>query len=252
VTAPTSPSQPQSVQDAPEHYGAERASRSESPIEDALRALLRLANLQFSARLTLALLEHFAWDAERLFDASDAELDAIPAMQARHIVRLRDPAMQVTDRQWHWIEKREVRLVLLPEENYPRALREIHDPPPLLFVRGTLAETDRFGVGMVGSRHATPYGRSVAEKLARELAGRGLTVVSGGAVGIDAAAHRGALAGGGRTLAVLGCGLDVDYPRDHRALFEQIASQGALISEYPLGAQPEAWRFPLPKSLYPV
>jgi DNA processing protein len=245
VTASASSSQPQSVQDAPEKYGAERATRSAAPPGDALRALLRLANLQFSARLTLALLDHFAWDAERLFDASDAELDTVPAVQARHVVRLRDPAMVVTDRQWNWIEKQGVRLVLLPEEDYPRPLRDIPDPPPLLFVRGTLAETDRFSVGMVGSRHATPYGRNIAERMARELAGRGLTVVSGGAVGIDAAAHRGALAGGGRTLAVLGCGLDVDYPRDHRALFEQVVTQGALISEYPLGAQPEAWRFPL-------
>jgi len=96
----------------------------------------------------------------------------------------------------------------------------------------------------VGSRHATPYGRGVAERFARELAGQGVTVVSGSADGIDAAAHRGALSAGGKTVAIRGCGLDVDYPRENRETFERIAETGALVTEYPLGAQPEAWRFP--------
>jgi DNA processing protein len=112
-------------------------------------------------------------------------------------------------------------------------------------VRGSLAGTNGIGVGIVGSRHATPYGRGVSERFARELAGQGVTVVSGGAVGIDAAAHRGVLSAGGKTVAILGCGLDVDYPRENREIFDRIAETGALVSEYPLGAQPEAWRFPL-------
>lgn len=235
----------ESVQNAREPYGAEPSAVSEPPTGDRLRALLRLANTPLSARRMMALLTHFQWNAELLFAASDAELDAIDDLQSRHIVRLRDPAFEVTDRQWKALEKLQVRLILFPDADYPRSLRDIPDPPPLLFVRGSLLERDRFSVGMVGSRHATPYGRSVAEKLAKELAGNGLTVVSGGAVGIDAAAHRGALASGGRTIAVLGCGLDVDYPRENRALFEQIIQQGAVFTEYPPGAQPESWRFPL-------
>jgi DNA processing protein len=218
---------------------------SAAPTGDLLRAWLRFANVQFSARLMAAFLTHFGEDPRAIFAATDADLEEVPGCQPRHIVRLRDPNMDVTPRQWAWMERPDVRLALRGQPDYPRALRELPDPPPLLFLRGTLAESDRFSVGIVGSRHATPYGRATSERLARELAGYGLTVISGGAVGIDAAAHRGALTGGGRTLAVLGCGLDVDYPRENRALFEQVAAHGALLTEYPLGAQPESWRFPL-------
>ncbi len=218
---------------------------SDALSETALRAWMRLANAQFSARLTGALLAAFENDPDAIFDASDARLDMVPGFQARHAVRLRDPALQVSDRQWAWVERQGVRVVRRGQADYPPALEEMPDPPPLLFVRGGLLERDRFAVGVVGSRHATPYGRATSERLARELAGHGLTIVSGGAVGIDTAAHRGALAANGRTIAILGCGLDVDYPRENRALFEAIVASGALISEYPLGAQPEAWRFPL-------
>jgi DNA processing protein len=215
------------------------------PAGALLRAWLRLANLQFTARLTTALLDRFGHDPQAILAATDAELDEVSGFQPRHLVRLRDPALEATDRQVAWIERYGVQIVRLGQPNYPRLLRDIPDPPALLFVRGSLVEADRLGVGIVGSRHATPYGRATAERLARELCGHGLTLLSGGAVGIDAAAHRGALAAGGRTLAVLGCGLDVDYPRENRALFEQVAANGALVSEYPLGAQPEAWRFPV-------
>ena len=136
------------------------------------------------------------------------------------------------------MEKNGVRLVFQDSADYPPLLREIPDAPPLLFVRGQW-DAAQHGVGMVGSRHATPYGKAAAERIAKELAEQGLVVVSGGAVGIDAASHRGALSGGGPTLAALGCGLDVDYPKENRALFEQIVKQGALISEYPIGAQPK-------------
>jgi DNA processing protein len=212
---------------------------------EALRAWLRLTNVQFSARLLTALLSHFHQNPEAIFAATDSELEEVPGFQARHLVRLRDPSYEATDRQASWIERHGVRLLRRDQPDYPSLLNDIPDPPPFLFVRGTLSASDQTAIGIVGSRHATPYGRATAERLARELAGHGLTVVSGGAVGIDAAAHRGAIEGGGRTLAFLGCGLDVDYPRDNRALFELIVARGAVISEYPLGAQPEAWRFPL-------
>ncbi len=120
-------------------------------------------------------------------------------------------------------------------------------PPPFLFVLGSFAGMNGNCVGIVGSRHTTPYGRGVSERFGRELAAKGVTVVSGGAVGINAAAHRGAVAPGGRTAAVLGCGLDVDYPKDNRELFEKIVENGALVLEYALGVQPETWRFPLRK-----
>lgn len=220
------------------------ASSSQPPEGDALRAWLHLSNLSLSPRLLSALLEKFDNDPERIFAATDAELDPTPGFEARHLVRLRDSLTLPTERQVAWIEKQGIWLALRGRPEYPQPLEILPDAPPILFVRGTLLPTDSRSIGIVGSRHATPYGRATAERLSRELAEQDVAVVSGGAVGIDASAHRGALSGGGRTLAFLGCGLDVDYPRDNSHLFEQIVAQGAMISENPLGAQPEAWRFP--------
>lgn len=220
-------------------------SNPDSSLSDATQsAWLRLANLCFTPRVACALLDAFDDDPEALFAASDDTLMALPVMLPRYRERLRDPANLPTAEQLRVMERLQLRLIRRRDKAYPRALQELADAPPCLFVRGALQADDRFAVALVGSRHATPYGRSVAESLARQLAQRGLTVVSGGAVGIDAAAHRGALAAGGRTLAFVGCGLDVRYPRDHDGLFAQIAEHGALLSEFPVGAQPEAWRFP--------
>jgi DNA processing protein len=135
---------------------------------------------------------------------------------------------------------------LLPwgDERYPALLREIADPPCALYVRGTLQPEDRIAVAVVGTRRASSYGREVAAKLSADLTRAGVTVVSGLAVGIDTAAHRGALAAGGRTLAVLGCGIDVPYPAGNARLREEIMANGALLSEFPLGSEPEPWRFP--------
>jgi DNA processing protein len=128
---------------------------------------------------------------------------------------------------------------------FPPRLRGIHDPPPGLFVRAdeSLVADDRPTVAIVGARACSPYGTSVAHGLARELAAAGVVIVSGLARGIDAAAHRGALEGG-RTIAVLGCGVDRDYPRAHASLAAQIAERGFIVSEYPPGVEPAPWRFP--------
>jgi DNA processing protein len=191
-----------------------------------------------------ALLTHFGWDAERIFEAADIEFDEIPGFLARQLVRIRDPLAEVTDRQWKWMEKTGTQILVANRRDYPEQLFDIPDPPALLFMRGSLTAADHSGVGIVGSRNATPYGLTVAERISGELAGHGVTVISGGAVGIDTAAHRGALHGGGRTIAILGCGLDVDYPRVNRALFESVVTSGAIISEYALGSQPDSFRFP--------
>ena len=216
------------------------------PSSDALPHWLRLANVPISSKLIGALLECFDNDPAAIFAASDNELDQVSLLQARHMVTLRKPEFIATDRQLSWFQRYRVRLLLPSHPEYPPALCTIPDPPPFLFARGSLAHTNGNGVGIVGSRHATPYGRGVSERFGRELSAQGVTVVSGGAVGIDAAAHRGAVNAGGRTVAFLGCGLDVDYPRENRDIFEKIVETGgALVSEYPLGAQPESWRFPL-------
>lgn len=142
------------------------------------------------------------------------------------------------------VAQRGVRLLTLVDADYPPALRTIHDPPPVLYVWGTLVPEDAAAVAIVGSRLATLQGAAVAERLGRELAAHGLTVVSGLARGIDGAAHRGALAAGGRTLAVLGGGLDRLFPPDHAALAQQIAAQGAVLSEFPMTMPPLAEQFP--------
>ena len=134
-----------------------------------------------------------------------------------------------------------VRTILDPA--YPSRLRMIADPPPLLYVSGSLEESDDLAVAVVGARRATPAGRMLTERLAHELAGAGFTIVSGLARGVDAAAHRGAL-GAGRTVAVLGCGLGRTYPVEHERLRHEIEERGAVVSELPLDAPPHSGHFP--------
>ncbi|MES2462019.1 MAG: DNA-processing protein DprA [Armatimonadota bacterium] len=136
-------------------------------------------------------------------------------------------------------------VVTFRDPSYPANLAPLSDAPPLLFVRGVLYPDDRFSVAIVGSRRATMYGREASNRFAQALSERGLCIVSGGALGIDTSAHQRALAAGGRTIAVLGCGIDVGYPADNRALFAQAVERGsAVISEFPMGTKPEPWRFP--------
>jgi DNA processing protein len=141
----------------------------------------------------------------------------------------------------------EARCIRRREPTFPSLLAEIHDPPPQLFLRG-LADTtplDRPAVALVGARACSSYGRSVTRSLARDLAAAGLVVVSGMARGIDGEAHRGALDGGGVTVAVLGCGVDRDYPAAHAELARRICETGGLVvSEYEPGVEPAPWRFP--------
>ena len=136
------------------------------------------------------------------------------------------------------------RLVTRADDNYPVNLTHLHDPPPFLYVHGDLLPTDRFAIAIVGSRSASTYGRTMARELARSLAAKGVTVVSGLARGVDAEAHRATIAVGGRTLAVLGSGVDVIYPSEHRSLAQEVTTHGALVSEFSLGSKPDAMHFP--------
>src|SRR5215510_3665588 len=134
--------------------------------------------------------------------------------------------------------------IALGDAAYPENLREIVSPPPRLYVRGTLAERDALAIAIVGSRQATSYGLAVSERLAADLAARGVTIVSGLARGIDSAAHRGALRVGGRTIAVLGSGVDVIYPPENRRLARDIEDHGAVVSQFEMGTRPLAGYFP--------
>jgi DNA processing protein len=147
-------------------------------------------------------------------------------------------------RVWSQIEKQNIQILTWDDELYPPRLKEIDQPPPVLYVRGEWTAEDEFAVAIVGTRRVTPYGRQITEELAAFLAGNGITVVSGLARGVDAVAHQAALRAGGRTVAVLGSGVDKIYPPEHRQLAEQMMKQGALVSDYAPGTPPEAANFP--------
>ena len=138
----------------------------------------------------------------------------------------------------------DIHAVAIDDAAYPAALRTIADPPPVLYVRGTVRPGDARAVAVVGTRRASAYGAQAARHLAGGLARNGVTVVSGLARGIDAVAHDAALLAGGRTLAVLGCGVDVTYPPEHRRLAERIVGSGALLAEVPPGTPPLRFHFP--------
>jgi DNA processing protein len=183
---------------------------------------------------------------EAVFAASLTELEAMrlpaPVAQAIHSREPLDKAKKELEQ----LEKLGGRLVNWDEAAYPHLLREIYDPPPLLYVRGKAELLDRHALAIVGARRPTPYGNQMAERLAQELAQRGLVIVSGMARGIDSSAHKGALAApGGTTLAVLGCGVDVVYPKENKKLFAQIEERGAIVSEFPLGVFPAPQNFPI-------
>jgi DNA processing protein len=146
--------------------------------------------------------------------------------------------------EWEKVCRAGVTILTWPDPEYPANLRQIDAPPPLLYIRGRIEETDNLAVAIVGTRRASIYGREVARRLASELAAHGITIVSGLALGIDSVAHKATIEAKGRTLAVLGSGVDQIYPPDNRGLAKAIEQQGAIISEYPLGVRPAAGNFP--------
>ncbi len=177
------------------------------------------------------------WDITRLM--------AVPGISRELATRIREDIDLDFGRQaLEWAEKEGYGVITLTDADYPDSLRELYDPPPFLFVRGEITGSDSHAVAMVGSRSGSDYGRSTATRIAGELARHGVTIVSGMAIGIDAASHRGALAAHGRTMAVLGSGIDVVYPRENKTLYEQIAESGAVISEFFPGTEPSPGHFP--------
>ena len=145
---------------------------------------------------------------------------------------------------WQRIQAQGIQVLTWPDEDYPPRLLEVPQPPPVLYLRGALSPEDLWSVAIVGTRRITAYGKQVAEEIASQLARSGVTVISGLARGVDGLAHQAALQNGGRTLAVLGSGVDRIYPPEHRRLAEQIIEHGALISDYPPGTSPDSANFP--------
>jgi len=195
-------------------------------------------------RTRQALLERFG-SAAAVLSAAPSELQTVPGVGpklTRNIVAARDEID--AEEEIALCRAHGVSILTEADEQYPRLLREIPDPPGVLFVKGTIEPRDGLAIAIVGTRHATQYGLRQAERLAGALARAGLTVVSGLARGIDSAAHRGALAAGGRTLAVLGSGVLNVYPPEHETLANEITAQGAMLSEAPPRAAPLGGMFP--------
>jgi DNA processing protein len=142
------------------------------------------------------------------------------------------------------IAEQNVSVLTLLDDDYPRLLKEIDQSPPVIYVKGELLPSDEFAVAMVGTRKVTPYGQQITRDISLYLAGQGITIVSGLARGVDGLAHQHALMAGGRTIAVLGSGVDVIYPPEHRKLAEQIVENGAIVSDYPMGTKPDGINFP--------
>jgi DNA processing protein len=190
-----------------------------------------------------ALLDHFG-DVERAWRASPDEL-ASAGLDRRSLENLLAARAKLDLKQeLARINDVGARVLTWDSPDYPRLLREIPAPPYLLYVKGTITEEDTWAVAVVGTRRSTPYGREVTRRLVAPLVRSGITVVSGMARGIDAEAHWTALKSGGRTIAVLGCGIDLVYPPEHRQLAQEIIAHGALVSDYPLGTKPEGRNFP--------
>jgi len=197
------------------------------------------------ARTAGKLLREFG-SPDAIFNASLTALEGqrLPAAvaQALHSRRpLSDAAKELAQ-----VRAAGCRLLTWDEPEYPTRLRETYDPPPLLYVRGNIELLNRHMISVVGARRPTPYGNQMAERLSRDLADRGLVISSGLARGIDASAHKGALtSAAGATIGVLGCGIDVVYPKENKKIFEQIEQRGAIISEFPIGTFPAPQNFPI-------
>jgi DNA processing protein len=195
-------------------------------------------------RLYRALVDHFG-SASAVLNAPMSELRMVPGIGAKlsqAVSRAREQIDAADELQF--CRQQGIAILGAGEAGYPRMLAEIPDPPAILYVQGELKPQDQLAVAIVGSRHATQYGLAQAQRLAASLARAGLVIVSGLARGVDAAAHRGALEAGGRTIAVLGGGLAQIYPPEHQPLANEIAGQGAVVSEAPPRSQPLSGSFP--------
>ncbi|MFH1441066.1 MAG: DNA-processing protein DprA [Candidatus Omnitrophota bacterium] len=207
---------------------------------------LRLALLlEVGSRRGKVLLERFKTPKAVLEASLDdiAEVENIGRETAKKIVEGREKIDFC--RQIELLEKNNVSIIPLDSEFYPVSLKSIFDPPLVLFVQGEILPQDYFSIGIVGTRMSSFYGRTMAEKLSRQLVERGFTVVSGGARGVDTFSHQSALKANGRTIGILGCGLDITYPPENKNLFKKIVEKGAMVSEFPLGTPPNRQNFPM-------
>ena len=193
------------------------------------------------------LVTHFG-TPEKILAASRSDLVNTAALRKESLAALcgegRENLGEYVKKEIEQAAEKSISIISWDDPLYPALLKNIHDPPVVLYVLGTPEFLNCRGLGIVGSRAATHYGKDIAGQMASSLSRQGFTIISGLALGIDTAAHNGALAGAGKTIAVLGCGLDIVYPPGNHNLYKRIASAGAVVSEYPLGTKPDSFRFP--------
>ncbi len=200
---------------------------------------------ELGPRRVQALLRSFESPRE-IFEAPPERIAEIPELKrfASRWPRMCREALHEAEAELSRLKEHKLSALTLADPDYPKPLRALDDPPPVLYVRGTYESRDELAIAIVGTRRPSSYGRRVAERLARELGAMGFTIVSGLARGIDTAAHRGALKAGARTIAVLGGGFAHFYPQENRRLGDEIAGSGAVLSEFPVELPPDRWTFP--------
>ena len=214
-----------------------------------MKQLLEWVGLSLASGLGPAgywhLVNHFG-SPGKVLKASSSARARCPGVRPVQIEALGDPAglIGAAEAELSRLQDTGCKALSYPEADYPELLRQTANPPPVLYLRGRSNLLNTPAIAIVGSRAATSYGRRTTFRLAGDLAEQGITVISGLAMGIDAEAHAGCLARSGDTIGVLGCGLDVIYPRSNRKLYDQTAEHGLIVSEYPLGTKPDGFRFP--------
>ena len=212
---------------------------------DDLRYWLALSFVKDIGPITAKKLLSAFHTPKNIFDAPLKELKRVEGIKTSRAMSIHAfDSWDLVDQELEKTEQMGIRLVAFTDKSYPESLRQIDDSPVLVYMKGEIKDEDKYAIGIVGSRNMTPYGKSVAETFAFELASKGFTIISGMARGVDTTAHKGALKAKGRSIAVLGCGIDTAYPVENAALIEELGGSGAVISEFPLGTPPNRENFP--------
>ena len=210
-----------------------------------LREMLALSGVPDIGPTRFRNLVAFFGSPENVFKASVNSLKKVEGINQKISENIKKfEKYKFADIQLRILEKTKSKIITYWDENYPENLKNIYDPPIMLFVKGEICDDDKYAISIVGSRKPTQYGKISAGKLSEELSGKGFTIVSGMAYGIDSIAHQGALNVNGRTIAVLGCGLDIIYPKENKSLYRKISENGAVITEFPFRTKPEPGNFP--------
>lgn len=207
-------------------------------------ALLSLNMAPAMGSMRLAKLLDFFIRPQDILTAAPEKLMQVAGIGQAIARQIRSLKKEDLDKELELVRKLNLKVITIDDDDYPEILRNIFDPPIVLYVKGELKKEDGLSIGIVGSRRASLYGLNCAQNFAAELSGRGFTIVSGMARGIDTFAHRGALKAGGRTIAVIGSGLNKIYPPENQELSEEIARGGAVVSEFPVNTEPLPQNFP--------